>query len=559
MTEETPSETQKMNMKTPPVRRNSWGRRKNNIIDQEIEAYPPDLRDLFTKDDDSDTGSVIESPSASGGGLSHFPFAMACREFEHMVMSLRRNMDALNSRLSFEKERRESLESKVDRLEEDKKAGLQREADMMETIQNLKKRCTELRTMVSDSVEESKKSVSEVASAVQTMSKSSSDKIEQVSNSIREDMKENVSKIQNSINTNVKSIENEKETRSKEILSMGSKMNMQSQNLERLQMTLFEIKQKHRENDEHVKELAQSQEESEVETKRLVESSKSEIKTQIQDLEKRVSENVEDHKRETEKRELERADETKKSMQDIVNVLKRDIASCESLQNQNTEELRDLLEGLLAKEQNERERVEGKLSEMVENVKENLEQSRQAREHLRKELLDLMRAHTERERNELMQKLTNEVQQGSKKRDELLSKIASEQKRERELLQKELQSKKNWTPDQMVSDCMVCNTAFTFFRRKHHCRECGSVICNNCSKWRQTSSPSGEKSLLRICKSCNVTSPRRTSDAFTTPDVMTRAKMESEKQIRELEEAKQSSEEKPPAQTPFVARILDPF
>ena len=88
MTEETPSETQKMNMKTPPVRRNSWGRRKNNIIDQEIEAYPPDLRDLFTKDDDSDTGSVIESPSASGGGLSHFPFAMACREFEHMVMSL---------------------------------------------------------------------------------------------------------------------------------------------------------------------------------------------------------------------------------------------------------------------------------------------------------------------------------------------------------------------------------------------------------------------------------------------------------------------------------------
>ena len=59
MTEETPSETHKMNMKTPPVRRNSWGRRKNNIIDQEIEAYPPDLRDLFTKDDDSDTGSVV--------------------------------------------------------------------------------------------------------------------------------------------------------------------------------------------------------------------------------------------------------------------------------------------------------------------------------------------------------------------------------------------------------------------------------------------------------------------------------------------------------------------
>ena len=435
----------------------------------------------------------------------------------------------------------------------------------METIQNLEKKCTELRTMLLSSTEESNKSVSQVKSAIQdisnriqTVSKASSDEIESVSNSIRKDIQQHVLNIQNNIKSNVKSIENEKEARSKEILSMGSKINMQSQNLERLQMTLFEIKQKHRENDEHLNELVQSQEEHEVETKRLIESSKSEFEVQIQDLGKRLSENVEDHKRETEKRERERHGETKKSVEDVVSVLKREIASCESLQNQNTEELRDLLEGLLAKEQNERERVEGKLSEMVENVKVNLEQSRQAREHLRKELLDLMQAHTERERNALMQKLANEVKQGSKQRDELLSKIASEQKRERELLQKELKNKKNWTPDQLVSDCMVCNTAFTFFRRKHHCRECGSVICNNCSKWRQSNSPSGEKSLLRICKSCNTTSPRRTSDAFTTPDVMSRAKMESEKQIRELEEAKQSSE-KPPSQTPFVARILDPF
>jgi len=42
---------------------------------------------------------------------------------------------------------------------------------------------------------------------------------------------------------------------------------------------------------------------------------------------------------------------------------------------------------------------------------------------------------------------------------------------------------------------------------------------------------------------------------------MGRAKQESEKQMRELEEAKKtsSSEKKPPSQTPFVARILDPF
>ena len=43
-----------------------------------------------------------------------------------------------------------------------------------------------------------------------------------------------------------------------------------------------------------------------------------------------------------------------------------------------------------------------------------------------------------------------------------------------------------WQPDHEVSACPVCKTSFSFFFRKHHCRKCGRVVCNNCSPHRIT-------------------------------------------------------------------------
>ena len=36
--------------------------------------------------------------------------------------------------------------------------------------------------------------------------------------------------------------------------------------------------------------------------------------------------------------------------------------------------------------------------------------------------------------------------------------------------------KPTWIADADSSDCMVCNTPFTFFFRKHHCRRCGRLL-----------------------------------------------------------------------------------
>eukprot|EP00090_Calanus_glacialis_P015794 TRINITY_DN24879_c0_g1_i1.p1 TRINITY_DN24879_c0_g1~~TRINITY_DN24879_c0_g1_i1.p1 ORF type:complete len:778 (-),score=134.70 TRINITY_DN24879_c0_g1_i1:603-2936(-) len=39
-----------------------------------------------------------------------------------------------------------------------------------------------------------------------------------------------------------------------------------------------------------------------------------------------------------------------------------------------------------------------------------------------------------------------------------------------------------WVPDQTSSQCQECNTKFSFIIRKHHCRACGRLLCNQCTK-----------------------------------------------------------------------------
>src|SRR5437016_5019869 len=38
-----------------------------------------------------------------------------------------------------------------------------------------------------------------------------------------------------------------------------------------------------------------------------------------------------------------------------------------------------------------------------------------------------------------------------------------------------------WVNDSMVSYCHNCKIEFGFIIRKHHCRYCGNIFCNNCT------------------------------------------------------------------------------
>ncbi|KAF8463148.1 FYVE zinc finger-domain-containing protein [Kalaharituber pfeilii] len=43
-----------------------------------------------------------------------------------------------------------------------------------------------------------------------------------------------------------------------------------------------------------------------------------------------------------------------------------------------------------------------------------------------------------------------------------------------------------WQPDHLVRNCPICDSAFTLFFRRHHCRKCGRVVCAQCSSYRLT-------------------------------------------------------------------------
>ncbi len=40
--------------------------------------------------------------------------------------------------------------------------------------------------------------------------------------------------------------------------------------------------------------------------------------------------------------------------------------------------------------------------------------------------------------------------------------------------------RKYWMPDKACKDCSDCGVKFSLFIRRHHCRICGRIYCNNC-------------------------------------------------------------------------------
>jgi hypothetical protein len=58
-----------------------------------------------------------------------------------------------------------------------------------------------------------------------------------------------------------------------------------------------------------------------------------------------------------------------------------------------------------------------------------------------------------------------------------------------------------WIPDESVNNCMLCRQSFDFVTRRHHCRICGRVVCNDCSN-KQVRVKS---EMVRACDQCRQT------------------------------------------------------
>ncbi|GAA5823507.1 hypothetical protein JCM11251_000661 [Rhodosporidiobolus azoricus] len=57
-------------------------------------------------------------------------------------------------------------------------------------------------------------------------------------------------------------------------------------------------------------------------------------------------------------------------------------------------------------------------------------------------------------------------------------------------------STKYWMKDDSVKECTSCQAKFALWNRRHHCRVCGHIFCNNCS-------PFNFEKIGRVCTSCH--------------------------------------------------------
>lgn len=73
-----------------------------------------------------------------------------------------------------------------------------------------------------------------------------------------------------------------------------------------------------------------------------------------------------------------------------------------------------------------------------------------------------------------------------------------------------------WKADSSADACTLCFTKFTIFHRKHHCRKCGAVVCQQCSMHKRFLKHVDAHRDVRICDDCfaaDVTHAMTTTDS----------------------------------------------
>ena len=66
----------------------------------------------------------------------------------------------------------------------------------------------------------------------------------------------------------------------------------------------------------------------------------------------------------------------------------------------------------------------------------------------------------------------------------------------------DITNKSNWQPDSQCSKCNGCGAAFTFTKRRHHCRNCLWIFCVDCSGRRAVLPKIDPSDEQRVCDRC---------------------------------------------------------
>jgi hypothetical protein len=61
-----------------------------------------------------------------------------------------------------------------------------------------------------------------------------------------------------------------------------------------------------------------------------------------------------------------------------------------------------------------------------------------------------------------------------------------------------------WRPNDTSGLCSRCNAEFSIMLRRHHCRKCGNIVCDNCSKDRVVIANIDNGKAVRVCAPCKL-------------------------------------------------------
>lgn len=64
------------------------------------------------------------------------------------------------------------------------------------------------------------------------------------------------------------------------------------------------------------------------------------------------------------------------------------------------------------------------------------------------------------------------------------------------------EEKQHWVPDEAASKCTNCKTEFSAFIRRHHCRNCGDIFCDKCTRGRTALTAGEDAQVVRVCDHC---------------------------------------------------------
>ncbi|GIY41364.1 early endosome antigen 1 [Caerostris darwini] len=203
--------------------------------------------------------------------------------------------------------------------------------------------------------------------------------------------------------------------------------------------------------------------------------------------------------------QLEEAEEKylqmKTAMEALETSLKQKNFECEEKQAHHTAQIGVLTENIrtlkedLTSEQKRKESLEQKLDE-ISGTKLELEAKLENALEERNSLLErCLKNETECER---LQKISTDMR---RKYDDSVAAL-QELGRENQNLQVENMklSSRKWADDDTVTHCTACGKLFTRTVRKHHCRNCGSIFCNECSA--KNATVAIYKDPVRVCDIC---------------------------------------------------------